>query len=80
VLETGYAYTFNTNIVHRQLQVNNDSKLDRIFVILGFNPWFDWVSEEQAWVSNEYYGKIHPLDMLTEGLILPTIKFDKELV
>jgi hypothetical protein len=49
-------------------------------VILGFNPWFDWVAEEQAWVSNEYYGKIHPLDMLTEGLILPTIKFDKELV
>ena len=80
VLETGYAYTFNTNIVHRQLQVNNDSKLDRIFVILGFNPWFDWVPNEQAWVSNEYYGKIHPLDMLTEGLILPTLKFDKELV
>lgn len=80
VFETGYAYTFNTNIVHRQLQVNNDSKLDRIFIVLGFNPWFDWVPAEQAWVSNQYYGKMHPLDMLTEGLILPSLTFDKELV
>lgn len=80
VFETGYAYTFNTNIVHRQLQVNNDSKLDRIFIVLGFNPWFDWVPAEEAWVSNQYYGKVHPLDMLTEGLILPSLTFDKELV
>jgi hypothetical protein len=80
VLEKGYAYTFNTNIVHRQIQINNDTKLDRIFIVLGFNPWFDWIPEEQAWASNQYYGKIHPLDMLTEGLILPSLTFDKELV
>lgn len=80
VFETGYAYTFNTNIIHRQLQIDNNSKLDRIFVVLGFNPWFNWVPEEQAWVSNEFYGKIHPLDMLVEGLILPSVSFEQELV
>jgi len=80
VFETGYAYTFNTNIVHRQIQIDNTSKLDRIFIVLGFNPWFNWDAEEQAWKSNEFYGKVHPLDMLTEGLILPSLTIDKELL
>ena len=76
VLEKGYAYTWDTNIVHRQIQIDNSSKLDRIFVILGFNPWFNWIPEEQAWVSNEFYGKVHPMDMM-DGLVLPHVKFDK---
>lgn len=80
ILEKGYAYTWNTNIVHRQIQVDNTSKLDRIFVVLGFNPWFNWIPEEQAWESNDFYGKVHPLDMIIDGLILPGVKFDKELV
>lgn len=77
VLETGYAYTWDTNIVHRQLQIDNSSKLDRIFVILGFNPWFNWIPDEQAWVTNEFYGKVHPMDMMAEGHVLPHVKFDK---
>lgn len=75
--EKGYAYTWNTNIVHRQIQLDNSSKLDRIFVVLGFNPWFNWIPEEQAWESNEFYGKVHPLDMMVDGLVLPHVKFDK---
>jgi hypothetical protein len=77
VLEKGYAYTWDTNIVHRQIQLDNTSRLDRIFIVLGFNPWFNWIPEEQAWESNEFYGKVHPLDMLANGLVLPYIKFDK---
>ena len=77
ILEKGYAYTWDTNIVHRQIQIDNTSKLDRIFVILGFNPWFNWIPEEQAWVSNEFYGKMHPLDMMCGGHVLPSVKFDK---
>jgi hypothetical protein len=77
VLDKGYAYTWDTNIVHRQLQVDNTDTSDRIYVILGFNPWFNWLPEEQAWESNDFYGKMHPLDMMIEGLILPNVKFDK---
>jgi len=77
ILEKGYAYTWDTNIVHRQMQLDNSSQLDRIFVVLGFNPWFNWIPEEQAWVSNEFYGKVHPLDMMVDGLVLPHVKFDK---
>jgi hypothetical protein len=75
--EKGYAYTWDTNTVHRQIQLDNTDKSDRIYIILGFNPWFNWVAEEQAWESNEFYGKIHPLDMMLEGLILPNVKFDE---
>ena len=29
--------------------------------------------DEQAWEANEYYGKIHPLDMFKEGLLVDFI-------
>jgi len=80
VLKTGYAYTWDTNIVHRQIQIDNTDKTDRIYVVLGFNPWFNWLPNEQAWESNEFFGKVHPLDMIIDGHILPSIKFDKEIV
>ena len=75
--EKGYAYTWDTNIVHRQIQIDNSDKTDRIFIVLGFNPWFNWLPNERAWESNDFYGKVHPLDMLYDGLILPGVKFDK---
>lgn len=80
LLEERHAYTWDSNIVHRQIQVDNSSTDDRINMIIGFNPWFDWDQEQQAWVSNEFYGKIHPLDMALEGLIIPGLKFIKEEV
>lgn len=46
--------------------------------------WCGWINrnkdskrlEEQAWVSNEFYGKVHPMYMM-DGLVLPHVKFDK---
>jgi hypothetical protein len=78
ILDTGCAYTWNSNIIHRQIQVG-DTREDRINMILGFNPWFNWHETEQAWISNEFYGKIHPLDMAVEGLIIPQMKFVEEV-
>jgi len=78
--EKGYAYTWDTNIVHRQIQIDNTDKTDRIYVILGFNPWFNWLPNEQAWESNDFFGKVHPLDMMIDGHILPSLKFDKEIL
>lgn len=80
ILEAGHAYTWDSNIVHRQIQVDNSSKEDRINMIVGFNPWFDWDESRQAWVSNEYYGRMHPLDMALEGLVIPGMKFIAEEV
>lgn len=80
ILEEGHAYTWDSNIVHRQIQVDNSSTDDRINMIVGFNPWFGWDETEQAWISNEFYGKMHPLDMALEGLIIPGMRFIAEEV
>ncbi len=46
----------------------------RMHLVLGFSPWLDYLPEERAWVLNEYYGRLHPFDMLDEGLIYPNAR------
>jgi hypothetical protein len=41
--------------------------------VLGFSPWFDYLEDEDAYVSNEFYGKVHPMDMLLGGHVHPEI-------
>ena len=48
--------------------------VSRISIVLGFAPWFDYLPEEDAWQANEYLGKLHPFDMLAEGLVHPDIR------
>ena len=68
-MHPGYMYHFDTGQPHAVVRKNNE-KYKRINVILGVCPWFDFIEEEQAWVSNEYYGKIHPVEMFHEGLLV----------
>jgi hypothetical protein len=42
--------------------------------VLGFCPWFDYNAEEDSWTSNEFYGEMHPIDMLVGGHIHEKIK------
>ena len=36
--------------------------------------WFDYNKEEDAWESNEFYGKKHPMDMFIDGDIVEGLK------
>jgi hypothetical protein len=65
-LKLGQAYTWDTNQSHR---VHGVDSTDRINLVLGFSPWFDYDAEQQAWVSNEYYGECHPIEMVQQGLV-----------
>ena len=38
----------------------------RITVIYGTSPWFDYDEQNRCWTSNEFYGKLHPFEMLKE--------------
>jgi hypothetical protein len=69
----GHMYHFDTGEPHAVLR-NYDHPRKRINIILGVCPWFDFNEDEQAWEANEYYGKIHPLDMFKEGLLVDFIK------
>jgi hypothetical protein len=65
-LSIGNAYSWDTNIAHRVFPATQESK-SRTHLVLGFSPWFDYLEDEDAYVSNEFYGKMHPMDMLVGG-------------
>ena len=64
--EAGKAYTWDTHKPHR---VYGMSTQPRINLVLGFSPWFDYVQEDDVWISNQYYGEVHPLEMVRTGLV-----------
>lgn len=62
-LETRYMYTWDTSDYHR-VYVSNKSNEVRVNLVLGFSPWFYLKNNE--WVPNQYFKKIHPLDIIDE--------------
>lgn len=67
-LHVGKAYTWDTHIAHRVFAVA-PTKTMRIHLVLGFSPWFDYVPEHDAWKPNEFFGRMHPFDMVAEGYL-----------
>ena len=72
-LKIGKAYVYDTNKYHRPYCKKLDT-LDRINMICGVSPWFDFDPHIQAWVSNEFYGEVHPFEMFKMGEISGLIK------
>jgi len=72
-LEAGYAYTWNTNLLHRAYATTRTAP-PRIHLMLGFSCWWDFDHKTQTWTSNEFAGKKHPIDMLVDGDVIPGIK------
>lgn len=73
-LELGKIYTWDTHRSHR-VYATSKSPTKRIHLVLGFSPWFNYLESEDAFVVNEYFGKIHPFDILLEGLAHPSIGY-----
>lgn len=65
-LEIGKMYSWDTHIPHRVFPTVQEPKT-RIHLVFGFSPWFDYLPDEDAYVSNEFYGEMHPIDMLVNG-------------
>ena len=65
-LEVGKAYSWDTNRPHRVF-ARGPTRTMRIHLVLGFSPWFDYCETSDSWSPNEFFGKLHPFDMLTEG-------------
>lgn len=65
----GYGYSWNTEKMHRATWADG-AVGDRSALVIGTNPWFDYVPEEDAYVTNEFFGEMHPFDMLAEGHIV----------
>lgn len=65
-LDIGNMYSWNTNLPHRVFPTTNEQKT-RTHLVLGFSPWFDYNADDDSFTSNEFYGKMHPIDMLVQG-------------
>ncbi len=74
-LEIGKAYTWDTNIPHRVVLLNQ-TPTDRIHFVLGCSPWFDYDEYNRCWVQNEFWGK-HPFQMLLDGDIFKGLTFEE---
>lgn len=72
-LSIGNIYSWDTNIAHRVFPTSSVQK-SRTHLVLGFSPWFDYNQEEDLFESNEFYGEMHPIDMLIGGHISDKIK------
>ncbi|MGZ3787076.1 MAG: hypothetical protein ACXVLQ_01060 [Bacteriovorax sp.] len=71
-MEIGSAYVYDTSKNHRPFCKKFDS-IDRLHMICGVSPWFDFDQKTQCWISNEFYGEVHPFEMFSKGLISPLI-------
>lgn len=71
-MEQGFAYVYDTGKNHRPFCKKLNSS-DRIHMICGISPWFDFDSDNQCWVSNQYYGELHPFEIFSHGYISPYI-------
>ncbi len=71
-LEVGGAYTWDTHRPHR-VYCRSRTRTIRIHAVLGFAPWYRYDPIDDSWEPNAYFGKIHPFDMIAEGLFGPRI-------
>ncbi len=67
-LEVGKAYSWDTHIPHR-VYCRGPTKLARIHLVLGVSPWFTYSQSDDSWEPNEFFGKVHPFELLRTGRI-----------
>ena len=77
-LKLGMAYTWDTHTPHRVFHSVREES-ERIHLVLGFSPWWDYIPEERAWVQNEFYGEKHPFDMLVDGDVFSGLRFNPDI-
>jgi hypothetical protein len=74
-LEAGYAYTWDTNTLHRAYATaRSDVPMQRIHLMLGFSCWWDFDEATGTWSQNEFFNQKHPLDMLVDGDVIPGLQ------
>lgn len=71
-LQIGKIYTWDTHRPHRVYSTSKSST-KRVHLVLGFSPWIDYDEREDAFLVNDFFGKVHPLDILLSGNAHPLI-------
>jgi hypothetical protein len=72
-LAPGSAYTFDTHRPHRVFAAA-PCDVERVHLVLGFAPWFRYDARVDAWEPNEFYGRVHPFDIVRSGGLHPALR------
>jgi hypothetical protein len=72
-LAAGSAYTFDTHLPHRVF-ASARSQVRRVHLVLGFSPWLSYNPRDEAWEPNEFYGRVHPFDIVRSGGLHPELR------
>lgn len=72
-LACGHAWSWDTYRPHRVFaaQVTDAS---RCHLVIGLAPWFDYDPVQRSWTPNRYFGRVHPFDLIADGLAHPAIR------
>jgi len=65
---SGEHFIVNGHVRHA-VRMANPSISTRTHLVIGILPWLNYHDDEDAWSLNEYCGRMHPFDMVKEGLI-----------
>lgn len=58
----------NTHVPHR-VHIARHTLCARTHLVIGLVPWLNYDEATDSWSSSRYYGKVHPFDMVRQGLI-----------
>lgn len=72
-LRHGFAWSWDTNQPHRVFATALTPQ-SRCHLVVGLAPWFDYDSVNDAWSPNAHFGRMHPHDLIAEGLAHPLIR------
>ena len=65
----GRMYSWDTHLPHRACAIDTPT-FDRVSIVLGVSPWFDYDVELDEWSPNEFFGVKHPHQMLLDGNVV----------
>lgn len=58
----------NTDVMHRAY-IANRCDFQRTHLIINLSPWLDFDEVNDCWSPNRFFGKVHPIEMVKQGLI-----------
>lgn len=72
-LRHGFAWSWDTNLPHRVFASALTAQ-SRCHLVIGLAPWFNYDPASDSWSPNQWFGRIHPHDLVAEGLAHPLIR------
>lgn len=71
-LKLGHAYSWDTSTLHRVISMRPCNN-PRTHIVINVSPWWDWNEKEECWQTNQFYGQMHPIEMVVAGHIMDGI-------